>query len=170
MIRTFARAILAPAIIAGALLCAFSTTPAQAASCTGDSCYGKNPTTYCPSGAVTKSYKTYDIGGTSAYWQKRIHSGCQAAWVRVVVETGSQFYESTRFQGRIQSKRKPRGESSYVTATKTTSVITANGFGQSKSIVSTMVPMTSGTNATSRYCWRWDRGSGFGAWACGSWN
>lgn len=174
MIRTILRALLAPALVAAALLCVAST-PAQAASCKGTGCAGKDPAVYCPSGAVTKNYKTFEHwSGTEAYWQKRVHDGCQTAWVRLVVNTYDVSFGYMSFQGRVQSKRFVASEDRWVfSVNRDTPVISANGFNQEKTGLSMMVPMPDGQRPSSRYCWRWrtDRaGADWNAWECSGWN
>lgn len=176
MIRNILRGIAAPAVIALALLAALSA-PAEAASCKGESCYNKNPATYCPSGAVTRSYWTENnnAAGTNGWWQLRHHKKCQAAWVRVGLTTGDVFYSGLSYQGRIQSKRKPRNEGDWIVSTRTSKVLKATGFSQDKSLNSLMVPMTAGWSPKVRFCWRLTyfhqakKKYVWRAWKCSSW-
>ena len=160
-------------LLAGVVLAALTvffvpSLPAQAASCSGDSCYAKDPNTYCGSGSTLRYHEdpNSNAQGIDAYWQER--SGCGARWVRLGIKSGSEWYLGVKFQGRIQSQRIPRGESNVVTSTQDSPIITPTAFNQSKTEWSKMVSVA-GSGGKSRFCWRTTfTNNTWSSWSCSS--
>ena len=141
--RTVLAAVVAATLAAG-LLVAATNTAAQAASCKGVTCSGRSPSTYgCRADAVTKRYWLVPEGPEANRVSEKYSAKCQAVWVEVKLTTTLYGWA----WGRIDSKYKPQGESSFYTrsfAYKRTTV----GTGWSS-----MAPFPAGTSQSSRFCW-----------------
>lgn len=143
------------------------TAPAQAASCVGNSCVGKDPNIYCSPG-YTKYYHedpNAQSSGNYAYWQERRNDSCQSAWVRVGIDTGNLWYTGVSYQGQIQSRV---GSDDSTKVYKHSPILTPTDTSQSKTVYSTMV--SNGTGKYTRYCWRDTMGGSWSSWACSSWH
>lgn len=145
-----------------------AASPAQAASCVGNECNGKDPNSYCASGATTlKSFLYHEpVYYDSAGWEERYNSTCKAVWVRLTVTSGSGYVDTPKVRGRIES----RVGTSETVVREYTPVLELTGLRQSKTDWSAMV--SRGTGKQNRMCWNYTRPESdtWNGWDCSAWS